>query len=293
MFNSHKLQYILLLFFGNLFNFLRKFSHSLPSKLLAFIAYKIFKIRSNIVESNLSKAFPVKNIDEIKALAFKNYVSIASTLLEIIRINKMTPDQVKKMMPDKDFDLIRNHYARGKGLIFLTAHFGNWEMGAVTTGIHLNESISVLVKKQKNKYVADWMTAFRQKFGNSEISLGSSVKNLYKAIKLKKMVGIVGDQRGTRDGIKVQFFGQDTYTFPGTAAIALRTGCPVIVLLCARQSDGRYIPVIKEIQHAAFEGTEGEKIQRFNQEYMTFLENCIKEYPDQWFWMHNIWKYNN
>jgi KDO2-lipid IV(A) lauroyltransferase len=107
------------------------------------------------------------------------------------------------------------------------------------------------------------------------------------------MVGIVGDQRGTRDGVKIQFFGQDTYTFPGTAAMALRTGCPVIVILCPRQSDGTYKSVVQEIKHSTFKGNEEEKIRQFNQKYMTILENCIKEYPEQWFWMHNIWKYNN
>jgi KDO2-lipid IV(A) lauroyltransferase len=182
MLNNHKLQYLLLLGFGNFFNFLGKFLKSFPSKLLAIIAYKIFKVRSDIVEQNLSKAFPEKNKDEIKVLAFRNYQSVATTLLEIIQINKMNSGQVKKMMLDDGFDLIRNCYAQGKGLIFLTAHFGNWEMGAVATGIYMEEGISVLVKKQKNKYVAEWMTGFRQRFGNLEITLGSSIKNLFRTI---------------------------------------------------------------------------------------------------------------
>jgi KDO2-lipid IV(A) lauroyltransferase len=268
-------------------------SKNFPSRFLAYISYQLIGIRRKTVESNLSRAFPEKSRSEIKRLAFKIYEAIAVTFLEILRLNKMNPDKIKKIFSDEGFEKIHRKLEQDKGLIFLTGHFGNWEIGAIATNIYLGQGLSVLVKKQKNPYVANWLTAFRERLGNTEITLGTSVKELYKAVKSRKIVGIVGDQRGTREGVKVKFFGETTYTFPGTAAIALRTGCPVVVMLCPRQSDGSYKAIIEEIDHSEFTGSENEKIQQFNQKYMSILEGVIRQYPEQWFWMHNIWKYSN
>jgi len=290
--NTQKIEFLLLLSIGNLLNTAAAFSKSLPPKVLAIIFYRILGIRKSVVEKNLRKAFPEKNNKEIKILAFKNYENIAETFLEILKLNKMTAEEIKNIFSNHGFELILEKKALNKGLIFLTGHFGNWEIGAIATSLYLGESLSVLVKKQKNKYVAEWLTNFRQRLGNSEITLGTSVKNLYKAVKLKRNVGIVGDQRGPKNGIKVKFFDQDTYTFPGTAAIALRTGCPVVVMLCPRKQNGKYEAILKEIDYMSFKGSEEEKIRKFNQEYMSILEKVIRQYPEQWFWMHNIWKYN-
>ena len=101
----------------------------------------------------------------------------------------------------------------------------------------------------------------------------------------------MGDQRGRRDGVRVNFFGKETFTFHGTAAIALKTNCPVLVMLCARQEDGTYKSEIEEIDYSEIDGTKEEQTQKFNQLYMSILEKTIKKYPDQWFWMHNVWKY--
>jgi KDO2-lipid IV(A) lauroyltransferase len=291
MFDIHRLEYILFQLLGKIFSLFGFKRIKKTSKIIAFIGYSLLRIRKKVVFENLQTAFPNLSNSEIKKLAFRNYQSIAITFLEIINLNRMTKEGIKKHFLDSGFESIFKKFSEDKGLILLTAHFGNWEIGALATGIHLNEPIHVLVKKQKNRYVSEWLTFFRERFGNVQITLGASVRELYKAIKQRKIVGIVGDQRGKRDGVKVKFFGKDTYTFPGTAAIALRTKCHVMVMLCARQPDGKYIGEMEELRYDDIEGDEEVKIKEFNQRYMNILESAIRKYPDQWFWMHNIWKY--
>lgn len=261
------------------------------ARIIATIFFSLLKIRKNVVIKNLSMAFPSMSKNEIELLAFKHYQSVAITFLEIFNIPKFSKDQVNSYLELDQIDLIKSRITENKGLIFLTAHFGNWELGAISTGIKIDDQISVLVKKQKNKYVAEELTKIREQFGNKEVSLGVSIRELYLALKNKKTVGIVGDQRGPRDGIEVNFFGQKTKTFGGTAAIAIKLNCPVVVLLCARELNGKYKSFLKEIEVSNLTGTAHEKIQEFNQIYMSFLESTIREYPEQWFWMHNIWKY--
>ena len=291
MFNKYKIEYFLFISLGKLLSVFGFSSIKKTSKLLAFIFFYIFRIRRNVVIRNLSIAFPKLNDNEINSLALRNYQSIAITFLEIFNLNKLSKEEIKYHFSDSGFDFVSEKVNQKNGLILLTAHVGNWEIGAIASGIHLNDCITVLVKKQKNPYVASWLNNFRERFGNKQIFLGVSIRELYKTIKDNNIVGIVGDQRGKRDGINVTFFGKETRTFPGTAAIALKTNCPVIVLLCARQKDGNYKAIIKELNHSVFVGTVEEKIHQFNQKYMSILEEAIKENPEQWFWMHNIWKF--
>lgn len=286
-----RLEYYLFLVIGHLSSIGGVKSVRIVSTILAYLFFYILKIRKNVVLANLKKAFPELSNKQIKSLALKNYKNFGITFLEMFALKKMQKNEILKISSTDGYEFIENKYKLNKGLILLTAHFGSWEVAAFTTSIYLKESVYVLAKKQSNKYVTRWITDFREQFGNKQITLGTSVRELYKAIKNKKVVGIVGDQRGKRDGIRVKFFGQPTSTFPGTASIALKTGCPVVLLFAARQNDGSYKPIIRELDYSNYNGSREEKVKQFNQAYMDFLEETIRKYPDQWFWMHNIWKY--
>ena len=291
MLNKHKIEYILFTLFGKILSVFGFSKIKYTSKALAFIIFYVFRIRKNVVLTNLSIAFPNLSKKEIRDLALKNYQSIAITFLEVFNLHKLSKEEIKYHFVGDGFDIVREKIKEQKGLILLTAHFGNWEIGAVASGIHLDRGVTVLVKKQKNPFVANWLNDFRERFGNKQIFLGVSIRELYSTIKNNNIVGIVGDQRGKRDGVKINFFGKETLTFPGTAAIALKTECPVLVLLCAREPDGNYKAIIEPIEYLDIPGSKEDKIKGFNQKYMSILENAIIKYPEQWFWMHNIWKY--
>lgn len=291
MFTKYRIEFFIFVALGNLLTLFGFSSIKITSRILAFLFLNIFQVRKKTVINNLKLAFPNLSETEIKSLAYKNYQSIAISFLEIYCLRNLSKDVIVKTFSDEGFDIIREKYKEQKGLILLTAHFGNWEMGAIASGLHLNRPITVLVKKQKNPFVANWLNDFRERFGNKQIYLGVSIRELYKSIINNNIVGIVGDQRGKRDGVKVSFFGRETLTFPGTAAIAFKTKCPVMVLLCARKENGAYKAIIEPLEYLDIPGDKEEKIRGFNQKYMSILENAIKKYPEQWFWMHNIWKY--
>lgn len=291
MFTKYRIEFFIFVALGNLLTLFGYSSIKTTSRILAFLFLNVFQVRRKIVINNLKLAFPNLSEAEIKSLAYKNYKSIAIAFLEIYSLKKLSKDVIVNSFSDEGFDVIRKKYQEQKGLILLTAHFGNWEMGAIASGLHLDKSITVLVKKQKNPFVANWLDSFRERFGNKQIYLGVSIRELYKSIINNNIIGIVGDQRGKRDGIKVKFFGRETLTFPGTAAIALKTKCPVMVLLCARTENGDYKAIIEPLEYLDIPGDKEEKIRGFNQKYMSILESAIKKHPEQWFWMHNIWKY--
>lgn len=280
-----------MLTFGKIFSLLPFTKIHKTAKPLALFVFNVLRVRRKIVITNLQQAFPELTESQIIKLAKKNYQSIASTFIEIFKLKSLSEDEIKDLITFEGQELIDEKFNEDKGLILLTAHFGNWELGAIGMGLYYKGKLKVLVKRQKNNYVADWLKGLREKFGNKEVTLGPSVREIYKSIKDKNIVGIVGDQRGKRDGIRVNFFGKQTATFPGTAAIAIKSQCPVVVILCTRLNNGNYMSITEEIKYQQFTGSNQSQIQQFNQKYMNILENAVRKNPEQWFWMHNIWKY--
>lgn len=288
---QNQTEFILFKLFVKISNFIGVKKAHYAGTILAYVFFCIIPIRKKVVITNLRKAFPELSNKRLKETAFNSYKSFATTLFEILCIPYLSKEDIYSISDFPELKWAKEQYNLNKGLIFLTAHYGNWELGAVSMGVHLNIPIYVLVKPQRNSYVSDWLNSMRESFGNKVIPLGVSVKNIFKELQQKHAVGIVGDQRGPREGVRVNFFNQKTATYPGTAALAIRTKAPVIVALTVRQKDHSYKMIMKLIDPGCYSGTDDEKIMKFNQDYMKILEDTIKKYPEQWLWMHNIWKY--
>jgi len=289
--DKNKLEYLIWIFFDNLVNRIGIKRIPTFARALSALFYYTIPIRKETVVRNLSKAFPEKTDTEIKRLARKNYYSTAVTFLELLILSRASTDDVLKMVECNELELVKKRISQNNGTLLLTAHVGNWELGALYLGIMTDTAINVLVKKQRNPYVAEWMTKLREKMGNKEIMLGASIRELFKTLSQGGVIGIVGDQRGPKDGIKVNFFNQPTLTFPGFAVLALKKKVPILVGLSRRDSNGKYVVEITEIDFENLPENNQDAIKELNQRYMNILEETVRKVPEQWLWMHNIWKY--
>ncbi|RLD66532.1 MAG: hypothetical protein DRI84_04575 [Bacteroidetes bacterium] len=292
LFDKNRIEFSLWTFFTKVVHIIGLKRIPILSKTLAVIFFYVIPIRKKTVISNLKKAFPEKSESEIKKIAFNNFVSVGITFMEIMAFQQMTKEEILSLSKINNFEIVKNIVNSEKGSILLTAHLGNWELGALTMGLTLEKQINVLVKKQRNRLVADWMSEIREKFTNKEVPLGASVRELYKTLIQGGTVGIVGDQRGKKeDGVTVNFFNQPTVTFQGFAALGIKNKVPIVVVLNTRLPTGKYIFNIEEITYDNLPEKLSDQLVELNQRYMTILENRIKEAPEQWLWMHNIWKY--
>ncbi len=290
--DKNKLEFYLWGFFTKVVHIIGIKRIPILAKILTVIIFYIIPIRKKIVISNLTKAFPEKSKSEIKKIAYNNFISLGITFMEIMAFQKMDEEQILSLVEIKNLELAKRKVGANKGSILLTAHIANWELGALSMGLALKKEINVLVKKQRNKLVANWMSEIREKFNNKEVPLGASVRGLYKTLIQGGVVGIVGDQRGKEeDGVVVNFFNQPTVTFQGFAALAIKNQVPILVVLGTRITSGKYVLDIEEIKYDNLPEKLSEQLQELNQRYMTILENKIREAPEQWLWMHNIWKY--
>ena len=285
------LEYICFLFLSKLImlwgiNNSRKFS-----SVLAIFFFYIVPIRKFTTIENLKIAFPDLNDDGIKKIAYKSYKSFCTTLIEILHMPAMTNDEIKKQVNCMNSELIKNKYDEHKGVILLSAHFGNWEYVATSVAAQLNLPFSVVVKAQRNPYVTKWLNKMRVKWNNKIIPLGISIRQTYEILKNKNIVAMVADQRGPEEAIKVRFFGRDVSVHTGPAILALKTGAPILYGIPVRKTDYFYETTMTEISTDDLPESYKDKIKEVSQRHMSYLETYIRRYPEQWLWMHKRWKY--
>jgi len=288
---KNRIEYILFILFSWCFRLLglnlsRKFA-----TVLTLVFFYLIPIRKKVVFNNLKIAFPENDVHTNKKLAFRIYLSFAITLVEILYLPYIKEEQLINEVMCSNPELIIEKFREGKGLILLSSHFGNWEFGAISIAMQVHLPFSVIVKPLRNPLVYEWMNNFRTKFGNEVVPLGISIRKTYQTLKQKKVVAMVADQRGPREGVKVDFFGRKVSVYTGPAALALKTGAPLICGIAVRQKNYKYKMDLVEISQQNLPDGEEEKILEISQRYTSYLEKVIRENPEQWLWMHNRWKH--
>lgn len=261
------------------------------SILIAFVFFYLIPLRKQVTLRNLHLAFPNYSEQKIRQIAFGSYKSFAITLVEILYIPFMTREQIEKAISCENAELVREYYERGKGLILLSGHFGNWEYIALSVSVQINVPFHVVVKPQRNPFVDSYLNRGRTKWINKIVQLGASIRKIYAELKVHNIVAMVADQRGPADGMRVIFFDQHSSVYPGPAQLALKTNAPTLYGLAVRQPDYSYKAVISEISTDNLPEHQEEQVQELSQRHMKYLESAIRKNPEQWLWMHNIWKY--
>lgn len=288
---QNKVEYFLFLAFSGLVRLLGIELSRRLSYLFAALFFYIVPIRKATVLENLKIAFPEYDNDRVYKIAFESYRNFVITLIEILYLPSLTEEDLTKMVISDNNKILINTFNENKGMILLSGHFGNWEYLALSIAAQVKIPFSVIVKDQRNGLVSKWLNEMREKFNNKVVLLGPSIRQIYKELKEKRVAAIVADQRGDSSGLRVNFFGKQTALHSGPAQLAIKTGAPIIYGLGIRQPNYKYKAIIKLISLENLPESDEEKIKEITQRHTSFLESVIREYPEQWFWMHKIWKY--
>ncbi|MFZ1519149.1 MAG: lysophospholipid acyltransferase family protein [Ignavibacteriaceae bacterium] len=261
------------------------------ASLLTLFFYYLVPIRKEVVFDNLKHAFPNLNQTKIEKIAFGSYKNLAITLVEILYLPWMSKEQVKSVVKFNNISLIDKKHSEENGVILLSAHFGNWEYCAISGGAQLNKKFSVVVKPQRNSYVNDWMNKARTRWTNDIVPLGVSIRNIVTVLKNNGIVAMAADQRGPEDSIKLDFFDRKTSVYTGPAILSLKMNAPIIYGITIRQPDFSYVSDIVEISKDNLPDDFDEKVKVLSERMLKYLEDVIRAYPEQWFWMHKRWKH--
>jgi KDO2-lipid IV(A) lauroyltransferase len=256
--------------------------------LIGIIAFYLVNFRRSHVIKMLTQSFPEKFKKEIESIARNTYKNFARTVVEIIFFPTMPNEKIKKLLICTNENLVEESYAAGKGIIFMSAHLGNWELTALAySKIY---PMSVVVANQSNILVDKMMDNVRTNQGFATISRdGMAFRAVMKALKRNEIVAFLADQDAGPQGVFVPFFGRLTSTPKGAAIFALRAKCPIIIALGIRQKNG----IMKvDFTRVPIPNTcdEEKDIEEINTFYSKKLEDIVRQYPEQWFWFHRKWK---
>jgi KDO2-lipid IV(A) lauroyltransferase len=179
----------------------------------------------------------------------------------------------------------------GHGGVLLTAHFGNWELLQVWSGLR-GTPIYVLTREQRYPRINALINELRESHGSVTIPRGAGIRGLIRALREKKMVGVLGDQSaGKDDGIIFPFFGRRTTVPTGAFQLAHRTGAFIMPFFIVRTGGPRHEVYSEEVLKDDPSLEPQARVEFQVRQYMKILEGFIRKFPDQWLWENKRWKF--
>lgn len=262
------------------------------SKCLLRMVYPLLRSRRRVAEENLRIAFPEKSKKEIDRLVYASFENLIITFTEIFNIANMSEKQIKEYVQFENGELLRSLYDEGKGLILLSAHYGNWEFMAMAGAYHLNLDMLIPVKLLKNWFVDRIINKNRTACGNKVINMDKAAFEMLKQLKNGRAIALLADQSAHENtDIFVYLFNKPTLTYKAPAELALKYKIPLTFNYCERQEDGKYIIKSELVKSDDLEFNK-EGVAELTQRHSNMLEKLLIENPAQWVWAHKRWKHS-
>jgi KDO2-lipid IV(A) lauroyltransferase len=258
---------------------------------LAWAVYILHVRLRQVGMRNLAMAFPEKSEAERARILRGEFASLGQQLAEVCHFPQYTRANVEQAVVYDGLENYEQAHARGKGVLFLTAHFGGWELSAFTHSLH-GHWMHVVVRAMDNVYLDRLIRQYRTMHRNQIVEKDDFVRGLLAAMKAGEVVGILMDTNMTPpQGIFVDFFGIPACTASGLARIALRTDAAVVPTFTIwdaklKKYRLRFDPAVELVRTGDLEAD----IQANTQMFTSIIEGYVRKYPEQWLWVHRRWK---
>jgi len=242
-----------------------------------------------IALANLEMAFPGRAPGERDAIAKAMFQHFGRLLLELLKYASLSSADKLAAVEWEGEERVRLAYAQGKGILFCTGHFGFWEQQALAHALHF-EPMAVMARPLDNPRLHDLLERIRTSDGNPVLYRRGAVRKALRLLADGRGVGILIDQHMTSpDAIYVDFFGRPAATTSTLAALAIRTGAPVIPLFAFPLPGGRYRMIYEPPVEPPSEDSP-DSIREFTQRCTDVLEMHVRRHPELWLWMHRRWR---
>jgi len=266
-----------------------------PSRVGAALARAYLAVaprRRRILLENLAAAFPDRPIGEVEALGKASVESFGAAFIEFLESPKLSRAEIEERIRIVGLENLEAARARGKGVFFLSAHLGTWELGAVRTGL-LGEPIASVFRPLDNPYLERELARRRTRFGNELIAKKQAAREILKRLRAGRSVAIMIDQNVVPDeAVFVPFFGRLAATSPSVALIQLKTDAAVVPTFAFPEGSGRYrLEFDRPILSSDYAGgTRDERVVAGTALFMAVTERAVRRDPSAWLWLHNRWR---
>ena len=243
--------------------------------------------RRAIALANMDRAFGgTLAPEERRRIARRSFQHFGMTVVETCELFFRPPARLLARVTVDGLHNLKAAAAEGKGILALTAHYGNWELLAFTPQLYQVPSSAVVrpLDQPASRWVVDRL---RRRTGAEIIAKRRALRDIVEALRQGRMVGILLDQNAARsEGVFAPFFGISASTSRSLAVISLRTGAPVVPVFIRREADDRHLVEFAPAVPPPADGSVEEYTAAFNQR----IEDAVRRAPEQWFWMHDRWR---
>ena len=261
------------------------------AKTLARLGFHLAPRQRRAGLRNLQMAFPELSLKAREGILRGSFENLGRLLVEFTHMPELNKGNICRFVVHDGLENYLEGLRRGRGVIFMTAHFGAWELSSFAHAVY-GYPLRFVVRPIDNPRVERLISTYRTRSGNIPIERRSAARDILKALRQNEAVGILFDQNTTRSkGVFAEFFGIPAATTPALALFALRTGAAVVPGFLIwdaslRKHRLRLDPPVQLIETGNLEHDVLENTKVFNK----ILESYIRAYPDQWLWIHRRWK---
>ena len=290
---KHVIEYGLAVGIGGLMRLVPRRTRLACGRALGSLVYAFDARHRNITIDNVSKAYENEKSDaEKRAIAEGAFRHFGAMVFELITLGSPSAKKIDGLVELDGIERYEQARAKGKGVILITGHFGNWEIHGVAHGYRLGR-IHVLARVQDNPYFNRWLEKIRTISGNEVVYKQKALSLMRRLLREGETIALVIDQNvHVQDAVFADFFGRKAATTPVPSRFALRTGATLMPAFCVPLPDGRYRAVYSEpIDCERYRDMDrDDAILAITQELVRVQENYIREHPDCWLWMHRRWR---
>jgi KDO2-lipid IV(A) lauroyltransferase len=258
---------------------------------VAILLYAILPRLRQVGLRNLELAFPEKSERERRHILRGVYISLGRLLSEIPKFSSYSRENVGRIAIYDGFENFERARARGKGVLFLTAHLGGWEIGSFVHSLHGNP-LHVVMRALDNPYIDAYTRNLRTLHGNTLIDKDEFARGVLAALRKGDTVGVLMDTNMlVGEGEFVDFFGHPASTTTSVARLAMRTDAAVVPAFTIWDPNlGKYRIHFEPMIPTIRTGDDNADAITNTARYTKLIEDFIRRYPDQWLWVHRRWK---
>lgn len=244
-----------------------------------------------VAERNLASAFPQMERRERTRIYRAMFRNLGRVVLTIARAGKIDLEDLPRWIVFKDLRHFTEAKKRGKGVLFLTAHLGNWELSALAHGMAVGP-IHVMVRPIEDPVIERIVRDSRSASGNRIIAKTGSARSVLQALRNNEAVGVLIDQNtALSEAVFVDFFGRPAASNKGFAQLAMRSGAAVVPgFACWNPNESRYVLRYYPAVEMAASGDNEADVVENTRRCQAVVEEAVRAHPEQWLWIHRRWK---
>ncbi|NCA82984.1 MAG: hypothetical protein EOM72_09610 [Opitutae bacterium] len=251
---------------------------------------QVVRLRRAYVLDALARSFPEKTDRERRALYAEMCRHQAANLMELMRFAGGKDAELGGLLDVRGEEIVRAVRSRGKGVLILIAHFGNYDLMGLYASKLFGYPLTIITKTLKDAKLNALWWEMRRKAGVTEIPAHKAYRPCVRALQQNGLVGFMLDQnRPNPQGVYVDFFGRLASTTPGLAFMSAQTGAPVVPVFMHRTPEGRHVLEVRPILEPPPDRQE-ETLRAFTAACTKIIEEEVRRFPAQWLWLHKRWK---